>query len=122
MRVGARLLDQCFGNYWPNGQSWDSRTGLLKGFTRRKSVTKLCGTATSAFAVSGAHLHAARGTSVHARRIDRKTSRQFRHLFAHTLFHGAVTDVLENISAPIAHLLHLRFAQAPRGYRRAAQV
>src|ERR1700737_2792762 len=30
MRVGPRLLAQCFGIYWPNGQSWDSRTSLLK--------------------------------------------------------------------------------------------
>src|ERR1700693_6156180 len=63
------------------------------------------------FVLSGTHLHAAGGTKIHARRIERETARQLRHLFTHTLLHSAVTDMLEHISDPAAHLLHLRFPQ-----------
>jgi hypothetical protein len=82
---------------------------FTKGFYPSDFCEPACGGTAGVFAVSGAYLHVAGGTNVHARRIDRKTSRQLRHLFAHALFHSAVTDMFEHISDPAAHLLHLSF-------------
>src|ERR1700688_1042562 len=74
------------------------------------------------FAVLRAYLHAAGSTNIHARRINRKPSRQLRHLFAHALFDSRVTHMLEHIGDPTAHLLPLGFPHASRGYRGAAQA
>jgi hypothetical protein len=41
MRV-ARLLAQCFEFYWPDGQSWDSRTHLLRVGFVKFSATAFC--------------------------------------------------------------------------------
>jgi hypothetical protein len=81
MRIGGRLLARCLGIYWPNGQSWDSRTSLLRSYRSdlydRDSTAgpQAHGVAAGAYAASGANLHAAGGTNVHASHIDGKTCR-----------------------------------------------
>src|ERR1700736_6195837 len=48
---------------------------FTKGCYPQISVSTLGGASTGSLAVSGAHLNPAGGSGVHARRIDRKTSR-----------------------------------------------
>ena len=87
------------------GQPDSLTKGLLVEFSR-KLFTWL---PQAFFQVSSAYLHAAGGANIHARRINRKTSRELRHLFTHSLFHAAVTHMFKNFRDPIPHLLHLRF-------------
>src|SRR5258708_21558392 len=62
-----------------------------------------------------------RWTASQTRLIDRESRGKFRYLFAHALLDFSGTDVREDFRDPGADLLHLRFAHAACGDRRAAQ-
>ena len=70
----------------------------------------------------GIDLLAAARAADRTRRVDREARGEVRDLFAHALFDGGVSDMLENVRDPVTNFQHFGFAKAASGHGGTAEA